>query len=52
MEGLILVARFIGFALCVGLYLLLIKHSRRNPGFVSYAFGVAMLGGLLLAGRY
>lgn len=50
MEGLILVARFLGFAFCVGLYLLLIKHSRKAPAFVSWAFFVAMVGGLCLFG--
>lgn len=50
MEVAILLLRIVGFAICVGLYLLLIKQSRRKPASVEFAFVVAMCAGAILYG--
>lgn len=45
-----LVLRFLGFALSVGVYLLCIENSRKNPGLVSFGFLAAAVGGVCLFG--
>jgi len=40
--------RIFGFAVCVGLYLLCIKHSREFPALISLGFLIAMVAGCLL----
>lgn len=49
-DAFVIAVRFAGFALSVGVYLLCIKDSRKNPALVSLGFLSAAVGGLCLFG--
>jgi len=42
--------RIFGFAVCVGIYLLCIEHSREKPALISLGFLAAAVAGVLLYG--